>query len=91
MNTNLKESGQDDQTVNLTEFQLTTVLTFHLSLYGHTQQTLHYPSYDLHGAWWTQGRIQDFYLGGGRKILCVSTHITSTKTEVPFGRGPGPA
>ena len=26
-----------------------------------------------------QGRIQDFYLGGGRKRLCASTHITSAE------------
>ena len=39
-----------------------------------------------------QGRIQDFHLGGGggRKILYARTHITSAKSEVPFGRDPGP-
>ena len=39
-------------------------------------------------------RIQDFHWGGGgggRKRLCASTHITSAKPDVPFGRGPGTA
>ena len=37
-----------------------------------------------------QGRIQDFHLEG-RKRLCVLTHITSAKPEVPYSRDPGPA
>ena len=38
-----------------------------------------------------QGRIQEFHLGG-RKRLCVSTHIIYERgTELAFGRGPGPA
>ena len=28
--------------------------------------------------------------GGGRKKLYARTHITSAKSEVPFGRDPGP-
>ena len=35
----------------------------------------------------SQGRIQDFNLGG-RKRLYTRTHITSAKSEVPFGRSP---
>ena len=37
-----------------------------------------------------QGRIQDFHLGGVRKIMCPHIHYERT-TELTFGRGPGPA
>ena len=42
----------------------------------------------------TQGRIKDFYLGGGgggaQKIMCPHAHYEHG-TELTFGRGPGPA
>ena len=42
----------------------------------------------------TQGRIQDFHLGGGgggaQKIMCPHSHY-ERKAELTFGRGPGPA
>ena len=39
-----------------------------------------------------QGRIQDFHLGGGgRKRICVSTHITSAEPNSLSAGGPGPA
>ena len=40
----------------------------------------------------TQGRIQDFDWGGGggaQNIMCVCTHTTSAKSEVPYGRVQG--
>ena len=40
----------------------------------------------------SQGRIQDFHLGGGgaQKIMCLHAHY-ERKTKLTFGRGPGPA
>ena len=37
-----------------------------------------------------QGRIQDFHLGGAQKIMCQHAHY-ERRTELTFGRGPGPA
>ena len=39
-----------------------------------------------------QGRIQDFHLGGGgaQKVVCQHAHY-ERRTELTFGRGPGPA
>ena len=39
-----------------------------------------------------QGRIQDFHfiIVGAQKIMCSHTHY-ERKTELTFGRGPGPA
>ena len=37
-----------------------------------------------------QGRIQDFHLGGLKKVMCQDANY-ERGTELTFGRGPGPA